>query len=560
MALSAAPFTPALAQAALMVAKSTLLLGAAAVGARAMRRASAAARHLVWSLALGGLMALPALAFLLPDWKPAALAVLRPPAQAGEAWAGAAPAVPSLSLAAVLLAAWAAGAVYVLARLARGLLAVRRLARGAQRVDDPRWTDLLERLGRMMGVRRAVVLLRSDEVAMPLTWGALRPAILLPAGADAWTAERRRVVLLHELAHVARRDCLMQTLAEACCAVWWFHPGAWWAARKMRIEREQACDDQVLAAGARASDYAGHLLDVARACRTPAPAAAIAMARPSHLEGRVRAVLAAHGDRRGVTGRTAAVCAGAVLLASLPLAAITPSERPTPRSEALAQAGRWEMPPARTQRPGIHGRILSGPTGVRMAAAPASAAVPAQTGALAAQSAPAEPARKPDTWAARPRSTASAVAQRETKPARERPRRERSRARVEARGLLASLDAHATLDANGNLRARVRLPEGVDVRVEGHGVRSVRNEVRVDLNVGGVISFLSQGQSGAEGAKCPNAAGRAGTHAKKLAIYVRRRLAEEKHDLALRIMAGVNGDVEGDEHPDKSGEQASGGA
>ncbi|HET7464364.1 MAG TPA: M56 family metallopeptidase [Longimicrobium sp.] len=553
MAPSAAPFTPALAQAALLVAKSTLLLGAAALGAHAMRRASAAARHLVWSLALGGLMALPALALLVPDWKPAALAVLRPASAAGEAWAGTAPVVPSIPLAVVLLAAWAAGAAYVLARLARGLLAVRRLARGAQVVDDPRWTDLLERLGRTMGVRRAVALLRSDEVAMPLTWGALRPAILLPAGADGWTPERRRVVLLHELAHVARRDCLMQTLAEACCAAWWFHPGAWWAARKMRIEREQACDDQVLAAGARASDYAGHLLDVARACRTPAPAAAIAMARASHLEGRVRAVLAAHGDRRAVTGRTAAVCAGAVLLASLPLAAVTPSVRPAaPRTGAQALARRWEMPPAR----GIHGGYtIDGRPGGRIAAAapsrPASATPP---GALAAAWPP-KPRVAPAPATRSTPAPATVVARRDTKPAPTHPRSTRSRVRVEAPGVLASLDQ------DGNLHARVRLPEGVDVRVEGHGVRAVGNELRVDGNIGRIISSLAPGESGREVAKRPDASRRTGARAKKLATEVRRQLAGEKHDLALRVLAGVNGEVEGGEHPDKSaGEQESGGA
>lgn len=544
MALSAAPFTTALAQAALLVAKSTLLLGAAAVGAHALRRASAAARHLVWSLALGGLIALPALALLLPDWKPAALAVLRPSAAAAGTWAQAAPAAPPMvPLAPVLLAAWAAGAVYVLARLVRGLLAVRRLARGAQLVDDPEWTDLLERLGRTMGVRRSVALLRSDEAAMPLTWGALRPAILLPAGADGWTPERRRVVLMHELAHVARRDCLMQTLAEACCAAWWFHPGAWWAARKMRVEREQACDDQVLAAGARASDYAGHLLDVARACRAPAPALAIAMARASHLEGRVRAVLAAHGDRRAVTGRTAAVCAAAVLLASLPLAAVTPSQRP-----ASLRAQAWEMPPARTQRPGIHG-TLTVERPARVAAAPA---------------APPAPDTKP-AWAARPRSASgarrhaseTAVAQRTRERAETHERRERSRVRVARPGLLASLDE------DGNLHARVHLPRGVDVRVEGHGVRATGSELRVDLNVGRAITFLARGANdGAAGAKCPNAARRPATRAKKLANDVRRRVAEEKHDLALRILAGVNGDVEGDPgHTDKApADDLSGGA
>ncbi|HET7230683.1 MAG TPA: M56 family metallopeptidase [Longimicrobium sp.] len=531
MALTAAPLTPALAQAALIVAKSTLLLAVAGLGARAMRRASAAARHLVWSLALGGLMALPALALVVPDWKPAALAVLSPTLPNGGLWGT--PASPALSLETILLAAWAAGAFVVLARLVRGLAAAGRLARGAEVVSDPAWTDLLERLGRAAGVRRAVVLLRSPEAAMPLTWGAFRPAILLPAAADAWDAERRRVVLLHELAHVARRDCLMQTLAELCCAAWWFHPGAWWAAREMRSEREQACDDLVLATGARASDYAGHLLDVARTCRVPMAAAAIGMARPSHLEGRVRAVLAAGGDRRAVNGRTAVVCAGTVLLAVLPLAAVTPSERPVP-----PQAAAWEMPPARTQRPEFHGSVIV-TRPARVAAAPVRHhAKPAKA--------------RTET----PRPAPSAVAQRTAAPERSHPRRERPTARVEAPGLLASLDA------NGNLHARVRLPRGVEVRAEGHGVRAVGNELRVDLNVSRAVSLLAQGEQGTA-PKCPRAARQARTESRtetrKLAAVVRRRVSEEKHDLGLRILAGVNGEAEAEGHAAKAGEDESAG-
>src|SRR5206468_10016735 len=145
---------------------------------------------------------------------------------------------------------------------------------------------------------RPVRLLRSLHEVMPLTFGTLAPTIVLPASAADWTADRRRAVLLHELAHVARRDCLVQRVAALACAVYWPHPGVWFAARRLRIERELACDDRVLGAGAAARDYAGHLLELAHALgRAPAPATALGMARPPQLEHRLLAILDAARNR-----------------------------------------------------------------------------------------------------------------------------------------------------------------------------------------------------------------------------------------------------------------------
>lgn len=330
----------------LVLAKSTFVLGAAAFGAWSLRRASAARRHLAWSLALAALLALPVLSALLPAWKPGFLAVVAPSAPGAAVAAAPAPAslwrfaslggAPGAAPAAeggapwgaILLGAWALGAALVLARLAIGLFGLSRMARAARPVTDPAWTALVARLAAGAGIRAPVRLLRASGAAMPMTWGLFRPVVLLPESADAWDADKRRAVLLHELAHVARRDCFVQALATVACALYWFHPGAWWAAARMRVEREQACDDAVLGAGARASDYARHLLDVARAFPAPrAAAAAVAMARPSRLEDRVVAVLEPGRDRSEVTRTTGAVCAGAALLALLPLAVLSPSER-----------------------------------------------------------------------------------------------------------------------------------------------------------------------------------------------------------------------------------------
>src|SRR5262249_28264643 len=143
--------------------------------------------------------------------------------------------------------------------------------------------------------------LYSARSAMPMTWGWIRPVVLLPADAASWGVERRRSVLMHELAHVKRLDYLTQAIGRTACAGNWFHPLPWHAARRMRVERERACDDAVLLSGSRASEYAGHLLEIARGLRVPRAVdlAVLAMARPSQLEGRLLAILDPERRRQG---------------------------------------------------------------------------------------------------------------------------------------------------------------------------------------------------------------------------------------------------------------------
>ena len=126
------------------------------------------------------------------------------------------------------------------------------------------------------------------RMCSPIVAGLTRTIVLLPATALHWDAERRRNVLLHELAHVRRGDLRVQALAQVACTAYWFNPLAWVAASHLRSERERACDDEVLRSGARPSSYAQHLLEIAKGLQTShLPAAALAMSRPTELEGRL---------------------------------------------------------------------------------------------------------------------------------------------------------------------------------------------------------------------------------------------------------------------------------
>src|SRR5260370_26034437 len=144
----------------------------------------------------------------------------------------------------------------------------------------------------------------------------LRVAVFMPVEAAGGSDGRRGIVVLHELARVSRGDVATQLLARLAVILNWWNPLAWTAWREFLKERERATDDLVLQAGASASDYASHLLEVARAMQ-PAGWAAVAMAPPSQLEGRLLAILDSKGNRRAA-GPAAALAAGVAAGASVP--------------------------------------------------------------------------------------------------------------------------------------------------------------------------------------------------------------------------------------------------
>ncbi len=156
---------------------------------------------------------------------------------------------------------------------------------------------------RQLGIRQRVQLLIDSERTIPVVWGILWFRLMLPESARQWSSEQLRSVLLHELAHIKRRDTLVQLLAQIACALHWFNPLVWFAAWRLHVERERACDNLVLAQGVRASAYAEHLLNVATKFTVArwASSCGLAMASHSPLESRLRAILSDRLNRRKVS-------------------------------------------------------------------------------------------------------------------------------------------------------------------------------------------------------------------------------------------------------------------
>ena len=355
-----------------ILVKATLLIVTGLLATVVIRRQSAALRHAVLLAAVAGALLLPVVAFVSPSWR-----VVVPALQSSQQSAVGAtvttendgllqthsissptpvsfetPAaarvkskptvlMPSLPTLAVV---WLVGTFAILAWFAVGLLRLGRVAKTAAVLNSKEWTDLLREEQNTARVATTVRLLASPAASTPLTWGIWRPVILLPEDAIEWDSSHRRVVLRHELAHIARFDSLSQQIAGVACAIYWFNPLVWMAERKLRAECERACDDMVVSAGTPGAVYATHLLEVARSARSfGSPALlSVAMARPTQLEGRLLAVLDDSRRRTPPSPGSRAAIAGAAGVFILTLSAFQPvrSEMPAAVQAAAEQKPR----------------------------------------------------------------------------------------------------------------------------------------------------------------------------------------------------------------------------
>ncbi len=356
-----------------MSLQSLLVLAAAAFTLFCTRKMSAARRHLISAAALGTLLLIPPMALMIPAQKPllqvsgpgltlrvspvrdlspsaqpesSSAAAVRPePASAPSPAIGQIPAAAPVSPAATvsaqatsaaasslslsrfapwLAAFWLMGALTVLARLLIGLDRIRRIARRNKRALPEALQTRIAAVLSEAGFTSPIHIMQAgqeDTISAAMIWGVGKATLLLPADAAQWPAERLRVVVLHELAHIRRHDWLTQMLGQLVCALYWFHPLVWLLDRHTQIEAERACDDAVLLAGVRAKEYAMHLLDVVKAMQAgrEVPSAAVAMARPTQVHYRLHNILNAKRSRQSPTRlvRTLVLLATSLLLCAV---------------------------------------------------------------------------------------------------------------------------------------------------------------------------------------------------------------------------------------------------
>jgi beta-lactamase regulating signal transducer with metallopeptidase domain len=357
-----------------VVAKATIVLAGTVLVAMTLRGASAAFRHLIWLL---GLTACAALAVFSPaaptidvgvasdappmldrastgmlarprpsvitiigtngtpvsrvmseaPVPPVKSIVIRPPRDVRSVAARLAGSLERFAMpftAPLLLGIWVVGCAVIVVRSVVGHRRIDRIIERSTPLRSAAWNGSLASAARELGLTRDVDLLMSEDLSAPITSGFTVPVVIMPADCASWDDERRRIVLVHELAHVARLDYVAQLVATLACAIFWFHPAVWFAATRLRAEAEHAADDRVIAAGTLGLTYATHLLELARANYGPqsAPSLAVGMIRSSRLEGRFRAMLDSTRSRAGVSPRVQAAAATLMLCAMIPLAGL----------------------------------------------------------------------------------------------------------------------------------------------------------------------------------------------------------------------------------------------
>ena len=319
-------FAPALASALLhSLWQNALLAAAAALALKGMARASAAARHNVGMIFLIARLLLPLLQFLHLWQQPGASIEggLLPVLTSSQAAPGGRVFVQqSTPLATFVALLWMAGAAMMLLRHASGLHALRVLECRPSQSPSAHWQQRLDEMRRALGIGRAVVVRLSDEWITPCTARLVRPVIWLPLSLlTRAPAEQVEALLAHELAHIARRDWLwngVQCIAESLL---FFHPAAWWLGRRIRQEREHACDDLAVSACGDAIALAEALASLERG-RRASPALALA-AHGGSLMQRITRLVSAPPPRAGwgIRGVLAAFSlAGIVLAAQIGLA------------------------------------------------------------------------------------------------------------------------------------------------------------------------------------------------------------------------------------------------
>ncbi len=345
--------------------KGFIILLCASLVSRCLSHASAALRHSIWLTALFSAGLIPLYSYILPKLEipilPQQMEASPPLSQAPPhplelSQADDVPPAPfhsildpspglqisttkvqvvSLTWREWLVIIWFTGVLLSCLRPLIGITALIWLHVRCHSLTDRHIRNTVPKVSQHLKLKTKIALVQRPQhhrKSVPVVWGLFCPALIWPYDYSNWNKEQIRSVLLHELAHIKRRDWFWQMIATAICALHWFNPLAWLALQRIRIESEKACDDLVLQTGVKSTDYAQHLLDIARELTQSQPHAwaALAMAHTSQVEYRLIDILNPHKNRNKITFKLYVLGLTITTLTILPLAALHATTKTSP--------------------------------------------------------------------------------------------------------------------------------------------------------------------------------------------------------------------------------------
>ncbi len=229
----------------------------------------------------------------------------------------------------VLVLVWLSGMVFLILRLLAGVGYAHWFARYKSERAEDEWENILRMCSRQLRIKRKVQLLQNRDTAIPMTFGGWRPVIILPQQATNWSQKYLKIVLLHELAHVKRWDYFNILVEQFICAIYWYNPLVWTAARRLQIEREKACDDRVIYHGTEMYDYARCLLDIVRDIPSGRRSGlrVLAMATHRELKSRLESILERSRSRHPLRKKHAILIAVITIIFALFISAMQVEEK-----------------------------------------------------------------------------------------------------------------------------------------------------------------------------------------------------------------------------------------
>ncbi len=203
-----------------------------------------------------------------------------------------------------VLITWILGVIAVSFKITVGRIALSFLKKNGYIYEIKKYYKSLTKLSSNIGIYKKIALLKSSKCLIPFTYKIFKPTIVLPADSDSWAQVKVRSVLIHELAHIRRKDHLLNNIARLICTIFWFIPPIWIAYSYLHNEQEKACDSFVIRCGVKKADYATHILDFAGYKQKDLLLAGLFLSkgRIKTLEERILNVLSIKKDKSSLRG------------------------------------------------------------------------------------------------------------------------------------------------------------------------------------------------------------------------------------------------------------------